>query len=264
MHHLILGLLSGAIVGTVLGLIGGGGSIFAVPLLVYFVGVTPTHVAIGTGAVAVALSAAFNLMLHARRGTVNWRCALLYAFAGVIGAWIGSTVGKATNGDRLLALFGVLMIVVGALTLRRRADAGRADVKLTLGNLRVLGPRLAGTGLAAGSIAGFFGIGGGFLIVPSLIFAADMTMIAAVGSSLVGVTSFAMTTAINYARSGLIDWPLAGVFIIGGALGGLVGTRLAGALARRRKALIIVFAALVIAVGIYMTLRGLPALLGTM
>lgn len=264
MHYLAFGLLSGGIVGLVLGLIGGGGSIFAVPLLVYFVGVTPTHVAIGTGAVAVALSALFNLVLHARTGTVRWRCALVYAFAGVIGAWLGSTVGKATDGARLLALFGVLMIVVGGLTLRRRADAGRSDVRLDRSNVRVLGPRLASTGLAAGSVAGFFGIGGGFLIVPSLIFAADMSMIAAVGSSLVGVTSFSATTAVNYARSGLVDWPLAAVFVTGGALGGLLGTRLAGGLARRRKALIIVFAGVVIGVGIYMTLRGLPALVGAL
>jgi uncharacterized protein len=262
MYDLFLGLFSGGLVGLVLGVIGGGGSIFAVPLLVYLVGVRSAHVAIGTSAIAVAASAAVNLLLHARRGTVRWSCALLFSVCGVIGAWAGSSLGKATDGRRLLALFGLIMIVIGALTLRRRADTGKHDVRLDAASARVLGPRLIGTGLAAGSVAGFFGIGGGFLIVPSLIFAADMSMISAVGSSLVGVTSFGLTTALNYALSGLVDWPLAGVFIAGGALGGMFGTRLAMTLARRRRALVIAFATVVIAVGIYMTVRGLPALTG--
>jgi uncharacterized protein len=260
MHDLSLGLICGALVGMVLGVIGGGGSIFAVPLMVYLVGVRSPHVAIGTSAVAVAVSAAVNLLLHARRGTVKWSCAIVFSIAGVLGAWAGSSLGKATDGGRLLALFGVIMIVIGALTLRRRADSGRADVRLDKSTARTLGPRLLGTGLAAGTVAGFFGIGGGFLIVPSLIFATDMQMIAAVGSSLVGVTSFGLTTAANYARSGWVDWTLAGTFIAGGAIGGIAGTHLAMRLARRRRALVITFALVVIGVGAYMTLRGLPAL----
>ena len=91
----VLGAFSGGLVGFTLGLVGGGGSILAVPLMVYLVGVANPHVAIGTSALAVAVNAAAGLMNHARAGTVKWRCALMYAGAGVAGAFIGSTVGKA-------------------------------------------------------------------------------------------------------------------------------------------------------------------------
>ena len=78
-----LGLASGALVGFSLGLVGGGGSILAVPLMVYVVGVSDPHVAIGTSAIAVAANAAMNLSNHARNGTVRWSCALMFAAAGM-------------------------------------------------------------------------------------------------------------------------------------------------------------------------------------
>ena len=118
-------LAAGAVIGLVLGLVGGGGSILAVPLLVYFVGVPSAHAAIGTAAVAVALNAAVGLAGHARVGNVKWPCALVFAAAGVLGAAFGAEAGKAIDGARLLALFGVLMIVVGAIMLRPRRSADR-------------------------------------------------------------------------------------------------------------------------------------------
>src|ERR1700679_2787402 len=90
----LLGLASGVLVGFSLGLVGGGGSILAVPLMVYLVGVPDAHVAIGTSAIAVAANAAFNLSNHARGGTVLWSCALVFAAAGIIGAFAGSIFGK--------------------------------------------------------------------------------------------------------------------------------------------------------------------------
>ncbi len=91
---------SGGIVGFVLGLIGGGGSILAVPLLMYVVGVSSPHVAIGTSAVAVAVSAFGNVIGHARAGNVKWPCALVFAASGVAGAAIGSNLGKQMDGQR--------------------------------------------------------------------------------------------------------------------------------------------------------------------
>src|SRR5437868_6000172 len=154
----VLGLASGALVGFSLGLVGGGGSILAVPLMVYVVGVPDPHVAIGTSAIAVAANAAVNLSNHARGGTVVWSCALM--------------------------------------------------------------------------------------------FAAGMSIMAAVSSSLVAVTAFGLTTAASYAWSGLISWWLASLFIAGGIAGGLLGTRFAGRLSARRGALNIVFAAAIIAVAL--------------
>ena len=97
---------SGAIVGLVLGLVGGGGSILAVPLLVYLVGVSTPHVAIGTSALAVSASAFANLLPHARAGNVKWRCAAVFAASGVAGALIGAEFAKALDGQKLLVLAG--------------------------------------------------------------------------------------------------------------------------------------------------------------
>jgi uncharacterized membrane protein YfcA len=89
------------------GALGLGGSILAVPLLIYLVGVSEPHVAIGTSAIAVAANAAANLASHARAGNVKWRCASIFALAGVVGASIGSTLGKIVEGQKLLGLFAI-------------------------------------------------------------------------------------------------------------------------------------------------------------
>ena len=249
----VLGLASGALVGFSLGLVGGGGSILAVPLMVYVVGVPEAHVAIGTSAIAVAANAAVNLSNHARGGTVVWSCALPFAAAGIAGAFAGSILGKMMDGQRLLALFALLMLVIAVLMLKTRSRIGLPDVQMTLANT----PAILGLGLATGTLSGFFGIGGGFLIVPALMLATGMPIMNAVSSSLVAVTAFGLTTAASYAWSGLISWGLAGLFVAGGIAGGLIGTRSARLLSERRGALNIVFAAIIIAVALYMLARNL-------
>jgi uncharacterized membrane protein YfcA len=253
----VLAVGSGSLVGFTLGLIGGGGSILAVPLLVYVVGVSSPHVAIGTSAIAVAASAALNLAGHARARTVKWPCALVFAVSGIAGAAIGAQLGKMVDGARLLALFGGLMVVIGMLMLRPRKSGDNPDVKLTRDSVVELLPWLIGGGLVVGGLSGFFGIGGGFLIVPGLIGATAMPLINAIGSSLVSVTAFGLTTAGSYAWSGLVDWPLAFLFIAGGAAGGLIGTRLARHLAGHKNTLTRVFSGIVIATGLYVIVRSI-------
>jgi uncharacterized membrane protein YfcA len=255
--HALLSIASGSLVGFTLGLVGGGGSILAVPLLVYVVGVRSPHIAIGTSAIAVAVSAAANLAGHARAHTVKWPCALVFAVAGIAGAAGGAQLGKMVDGTRLLLLFGVLMVVVGVLMTRPRKSGGNADVALTRESMARLLPLLIGVGFAVGALSGFFGIGGGFLIVPGLMGATAMPLINAIGSSLVSVTAFGLTTAASYAWSGLIDWPLAILFIVGGALGGLIGTRLAHHLAGYKQALSLTFSGIVIAVGLYIVAKSI-------
>lgn len=252
-----LAVLSGSLVGFTLGLVGGGGYILAVPLLVYLVGVGSPHAAIGTSAIAVAASAAANLLSHAKARTVKWSCAAVFALTGIAGAALGAHAGKLVDGQRLLTLFGALMVVVGLAMLRPRKSGGNPDVTLTRGTAARLIPALTGTGLLVGALSGFFGIGGGFLIVPGLVAATGMPLINAIGSSLVAVTAFGLTTAVSYALSGLVDWPLATLFIFGGALGGLLGIRLAHRLASHKHALSRIFSAVVISVGIYVVVRGL-------
>jgi uncharacterized protein len=243
----ILGLVSGVLVGFSLGLVGGGGSILSMPLMIYLVGVPSVHVAIGTTAFAVAVNAAVTLISHARMGTVNWSCAGVFAVAGMVGAYGGSSLSKVVDGQKLLVLFALLMLVIAAVMFARRSAAGDPDVKLTGENL----PRLLGTGFLTGALSGFFGIGGGFLIVPGLIAATAMPLNCAIGSSLVAVTAFGVTTAVSYAASGLVDWRLAILFILGGAAGGALGIALCARLTPHRWALTLVFSAVVIVVGVY-------------
>ena len=248
--------LSGSAVGFTLALVGGGGSILAVPLLVYVVGVASPHVAIGTSAIAVAISALANMIAHWGAGNVRWPCAIVFSLAGVAGAFAGASVAKQFDGQNLLMLFGILMIAIGALMLKRRAGGGDPAVRLTATSARRLIPMLVGTGFAVGLLAGFFGIGGGFLIVPGLMLATGMPLIAAIGTSLVAVVAFGASTAISYAMSGLVDWRLAALFIAGGLLGGLAGIATGKLIGSRDRILRSAFAGIVILAGGYVCLRG--------
>lgn len=241
--------LSGAGVGFSLGLIGGGGSILAVPLLLYVVGVHDPHVAIGTSALAVGANAFVNLAGHWRSGTVHWPSAILFGLVGLIGAVAGSSAGKAVDGQKLLALFAIVMIAAGIAMLRPR-NTGH----WRLGALdRVRSVRLAAFGGATGFASGFFGIGGGFLIVPGIILATGMPILNAIGSSLFSVGIFGLATAANYALSGFVAWSVAAEFIAGGAAGGWLGTKAAVRLASKKKRMLSsIFAAVIFAVAAYM------------
>ena len=197
-----------------------------------------------------------NLLSHARAGNVMWRCALLFAAGtGVVGAFLGSTLGKMVDGQKLLAAFAVLMMVVAGLMLRKRASARAIKVAAVESGHSCR--KLLAIGLGAGALSGFFGIGGGFLIVPGLMLATGMPILNAVGSSLVAVTAFGLTTAANYAASGLVHWTLSALFVAGGVLGGLLGARAARTLSARKGALNTVFAVLIVVVAVYMLVRSL-------
>src|SRR5579864_4829930 len=249
----LLSVLSGTFVGFSLGLVGGGGSILAVPLLVYVVRIGDPHLAIGTSAVAVAGNAAVNLWHHARGGKVLWGCASVFAVAGILGAFFGSTLGKMVDGQKLLAAFAVLMMVIAGIMVRGHAPTKGSDAHLNSQTAL----RLAVIGFIAGCLSGFFGIGGGFLIVPGLMLATGMSILNAIASSLLAVTAFGVTTAANYAISGAVDWLIAALFLAGGALGGFAGSHLAHALASRRGLLNVTFAGLIFLVGAYMLVRSL-------
>ncbi len=258
----ILAVGSGGLIGLILGLVGGGGSILAVPLLIYVVGVPSPHIAIGTAAVAVALNAGFSLTAHARLGTVKWRCALVFATAGILGSLLGAELGKAVDGQRLLALFGLVMVAVGLSMLRPSSKPANEAVRLTHASARYLLPRLIGLGFGVGMLAGFFGIGGGFLIVPALMLATGMALPNAIATSLVAVTAFGLATAGSYATSGLIDWRLALFVIVGGVAGSIAGARLNSLLASSKNLLNRLFGSGVIAVGATIAARGVLGLLG--
>jgi uncharacterized membrane protein YfcA len=250
-------LVSGAAVGLLLAVFGGGGSVLAAPLLLYAVGVRDAHVAIGTSSAAVAANAAFNLVGHWRGGRVKWPCAIVFAIAGLIGAAAGSTLAKLISGPHLLLAFAIAMAAIALTMLRKPKHAGDPDVHIDMG----LVVRLAPMGLLTGLAAGFFGIGGGFLIVPGLMLATGMTIANATASSLVSVAIFGAATSFNYALSDLVDWRMAGLLLLGGAAGGLFGLVIAKRLETRTRTLRLGFAALVLVVATYVVARALGALM---
>jgi hypothetical protein len=250
---IVAAIASGTAVGFLLALFGGGGSVLAAPLLIYAVGVTDTHVALGTSAAAVAISALVSLVGHWRERKVKWSCATAFALMGLLGSLAGSTVAKATNGRHLLFLFSLAMAAIALSMLRKPKSEGDPQVHI---NLKIMA-KLAPLGAVTGFVAGFFGIGGGFLIVPGLMLASGMTLANAAASSLVSVALFGGTTSANYAISGLVDWRLVLCLVAGGILGIAPGLWAAIHLVNRVRLARTSFAIVVLAVAVYIAYRAL-------
>jgi len=245
------GLASGAGVGFLLALFGGGGSVLAAPLLLYVVGIRDPHIAIGSASAAVAANAAVNLAGHWRGGRVKWPCAITFALAGLIGSLAGSSLAKMIDGSQLLLAFAFAMAAIGVFMLRKGGGGGDPDVHL---DMRLV-LRLAPAGLLTGLAAGFFGIGGGFLIVPGLMLATGMPIGNATASSLVSVAIFGAATSANYALSGLVDWTAVGLLLSGGVVGGVLGLAVSARLTKRPEPLRRAFAVLIILVAAYVAWR---------
>ncbi len=270
----VLSVISGVLVGFSLGLIGGGGSILAIPLLLYFVGlyysVPPSergfvdHVAIGTTALAVGLNAYINSYMHFRRGNVRVLPGVVFTIPGIIGAFVGTELDKITPGQSLLFFFSVLMIVVAYMMLRqkveRRTENNPLDKGLSFSSLKssVSLKKVIPAGFLVGFASGYFGIGGGFLVVPGLLFSTGLCMVKAVGTSLIAVGTFGVTSAISYSFSGYV-YPVIGLlYLVGGIAGGYAGAAIASRMPRGllRK----IFAAIIVAVAIYMMYNSIDGL----
>ncbi|MBX5437620.1 MAG: sulfite exporter TauE/SafE family protein [Alicyclobacillaceae bacterium] len=253
--QMVLAGLSGGVVGFTLGLIGGGGSILAVPLLLYVVGVRDPHVVIGSTALAVAVNAYLNLIPHWRQGHVRWRTAAAFALPGAIGAYAGSELGKLANGRVILFLFAILMLVIAVRMWRRKVPSEPVEKARVMSVTRVVP-----TGLVTGLVAGFFGIGGGFLIVPGLVFSAGLPLVEAIGTSLFSVGTFGLTTAASYALSGMVDWQIVLLYVGGGLLGGAAGVYACTRVGRNVRRLQQLFSGVLAAVACYMLYVNLQAL----
>lgn len=243
----------GVIMGLTLGLTGSGGSIFAVPLLIYGLDVAPKS-AITISLAAVALTAAVGAVEGWYTRLVELRAALIFAAAGVAGAPIGVKFGGLVNSSAILVLFALLMLLVAAhmwfratrrpllaKVVRVRYSKGGASDAAAIcrymhdGRIRLNAPcgaALLGIGLLVGIMSGFFGVGGGFLIVPALMLITEMGIHRAVATSLVVITLVGLAGVASATGSGReIDWSLAGLFLIGGVFGMGLGRALASHLA---------------------------------
>lgn len=247
---------SGALAGLFMALTGGGGSALAAPLMMYVVGVRPARLVMGTTAVAVALIALFGALPHSRRGAIHWAAVMAFTVPGFMGILFGSRWGKDLPGHALLAGLGLLMLFNASFVVRRpepRPLPARAWTRLPLGW------KVAPLGFTVGLIAGLVGMGGGFLVLPSLMMA-GVPMMAALGSSLVTVAGLGLANGLEYARRGWVDWRVVALYVAGGALGSVLGSPLARRLAGRGRLLGVVAGVLLLGLSLYLLGTNLPAL----
>jgi hypothetical protein len=248
--HLVLALALSTLIGLSLGLLGGGGSILAVPVLVYVARID-VHVAIGMSLAVVGTTALVGGLVHARAGRVDLRAAALFGGTGMLAAPLGAQATHAVAPRVLMLLFAGLMLVVGSLLLRGRGAAGGPAA-------RPHPAAVPAAGFVVGLLTGFLGVGGGFLIVPALVLLGGLAIHRAVGTSLLVIALNSAGGLAGHLSRGEMPAGLTSAFTVAAALGALLGVRLAGGLdpARLRRA----FAAFVMLVGLLLLARNaLPA-----
>ncbi|MEU5975598.1 sulfite exporter TauE/SafE family protein [Streptomyces sp. NPDC047315] len=232
MTALVLALLAGAVVGLALGGLGGGGSVLAVPALIYLLGFSPAA-ATTASLVIVAVTSVTALVAHAREGNVRWRTGGLFAAAGLVPAALGGALAGRLPEAVLTGAFAVIAAVVAVRMLRpAKADDGAAEAGAEAGAEEVRPGRpgaAAGAGAGLGAVTGVLGVGGGFLVVPTLTGTLGLRMRAAVGTSLLVISVNALAALAT--RSGTaegLDWGLIAPFAGAAVLGAWDGKRLAG------------------------------------
>jgi len=218
--HLWLVLLLAVAVGVSLGLLGGGGSILAVPLLVYVAGLE-SRAAIATSLFVVGVTSLAALLPHARAGRVRWRTGLVFGAAAMVGAYVGGRLAAFIPGTVLLIAFSLMMLAAAVSMIR-----GRREVKEYEGGMRV--GLIVAEGSVVGLVTGMVGAGGGFLVVPALVLLGGLPMSAAVGTSLLVIAMKSFAGLGGYLASVQIDWGLAAAVTAAAVVGSLVGGTLTG------------------------------------
>jgi uncharacterized membrane protein YfcA len=220
---MILVITLSVLIGLLLGLLGGGGSILTVPVLVYVLHIAP-KTAIVTSFVVVGISSLMALIPHARKGNVCWSSGVIFGLAGMLGAFGGGRLAAHFSNEVLMALFGLVTLVTGLAMWRSR---GKRDYPATAQTstcpLRAPFPKLIFDGFFVGALTGLVGVGGGFLIVPALTLGVGLSMPAAVGTSLLVVVMNAVAGLGGYTQHVAIDLPLTLQFSAGAIFGSLLG-----------------------------------------
>ncbi len=248
----MLAILLGTLIGLSLGMIGGGGSILTVPILVFIMG-QDAHMATATSLAIVGATSAVGSVPHWRAGRVRFRTAIPFGISGILGAFAGAWANQLLPDKVILVLFGVLMLVVAArmfLSPKIPASISRSRA------IRDDWIPMIVTGLGVGVMTGFFGVGGGFLIVPALVLILGLNMRTAVGTSLVVIAINSASGLAAHLRYGTLDLTMAALFTVGGAIGAILGASLAGKLDEQR--LQRGFAMFVAVLGVWMVVGNLP------
>jgi uncharacterized protein len=254
----LIAVVAGLLIGASLGALGGGGSILTVPALVYLLGQSP-HRATTASLMVVGAAAIVGAVAHARSGRVRLKTGAMFGVLGIAGSYAGSLASAAVPANVLLAGFGLFMLAVAAVMIvRRRSHARPGRAAASTGARHTIMVAAAATGV--GLITGFFGVGGGFVVVPALVLVLGFDMPTAAGTSLVviAVNSAAALAARAGHGSLTLDWALIGAFAAGAVIGALAGGSLAGRASPQR--LSAAFTVLVILVAGYTLARSLPGL----
>ncbi|MCX4391938.1 sulfite exporter TauE/SafE family protein [Streptomyces sp. NBC_00053] len=247
MTALIVALVAGAVVGLALGGLGGGGSVLAVPALIYPLGFTPAA-ATTAGLLIVIATSLTGLVAHAREGGVRWRTGGLFAAAGIVPAAVAGALSVRVPAGALTAGFAVLAAVAAVRMLRPRTGPGQRAGTDAGG---APAGRVARTGAGLGAVTGFLGVGGGFLVVPALVTVVALPMTAAVGTSLLVITVNSVAALVTrLATPTTLDWAVIAPFTATAVLGAWDGRRLAAKVST--AALQRIFGAALLAVAVFM------------
>ncbi|MEE9207032.1 MAG: sulfite exporter TauE/SafE family protein [Gemmatimonadota bacterium] len=221
----ILAIAFGFLVGVSLGLLGGGGSTLAVPILVYVAGFEPKQ-AIAMSLAIVGATALVGTITHAAHGRVSWRVAGIFAPLAMVGTFAGARLSVYFSGSAQLTLFAMVMLVGAGLMFRNGPSNSPADESRPpdLGGAKSVA--IAVEGLVVGVLTGLVGVGGGFMIVPALVLLAGLSMKDAVGTSLLIIALKSATGFAGYLALVHVDWVFLGLFTAVASIGILVGTRL--------------------------------------
>lgn len=222
---LALALILGVAVGILLGLLGGGGSILAVPVLVYALGL-PLSEAIPTSLLVIGVASATGAIPKVRARLIEWRLAAIFAATGMIGTLVGTAVGRHLPDTAVIIGFAIVMVVAGTRMLRTNDDLGTACRTDNSGiNWRRCAPRSIPTGFGVGVLTGLFGVGGGFLIIPALVLLLGIEMSVAVGTSLVVIVANSAAGLLAQAGGLGGNWTLTLIFAAAAIVGSLVAGR---------------------------------------
>lgn len=210
---LVISLIAGAVIGTLLGLLGGGGSILAVPALVYVIHLDIAQ-AIPISLIVVAAASAVGAIPKLRARQVEWRLAAVFVVAGIPATFVGTAIGRHLPQPALLIGFAAVMVIAGLQMLRDNADTGTACTVGDSGiNWRRCAPRSVPAGLVVGLLTGLFGVGGGFLIIPALVLMLGVDMSVAIGTSLVIIVANSLAGLVAHLGDAGIDWSITAAFV---------------------------------------------------
>ncbi|MGC9140148.1 sulfite exporter TauE/SafE family protein [Athalassotoga sp.] len=252
----ILDIGYGTIIGLSLGLTGAGGSIITIPILIYLLNMN-AHVTTGTSLVIVGVGALAGAIQYSFGKTkyLHWRIGFLFAIAGIVGAFLGSYFNALLPSYLILYLFATLMVIIGIMMLREKNYAKETGAP-SLKNVRGLSEwlKFVGAGLFIGFMTGFFGVGGGFLIVPVLVLILDFPMKHAIATSLMVIALNCLWGILSRLSGvGTIAWGTALYLVIGAVICIVIGVLIAKKI--KAGSLTKIFAYFVIALAIYMFLR---------